>query len=246
MNAVAVMVSGGLDSFIAIEFAKSLGYRPLPLFVDYGQPYTNKEIESLNKNKVEYEKVKVEGFINKKVTPDDWIVPGRNLLLAMFGAIRAGRVWIGALDGEMHKYAREKDKTPEFFYASSALLTYVLDIIRPDTIIETPFKYLTKTEVVAWAISHGITKEQLLNTSSCYDEQDINCGVCSTCFKRWVAMKNNGIEEAYKRNPVNNAYGAKTVFGMKQAYTYKKFTHYSLKRCLETFKAIGYKPEGVK
>lgn len=247
MKRVAIMTSGGLDSYIAYYYAKKHGLEPVPIWINLGQPYAKKEEKAIDSFEFRVRKITCdvlrEEFGNKP-TVDNWIIPGRNLLLALIGAMFADRVWITALDGEMHKYAKERDKSPEFFHLTSGLFTYVFDVIRPETIVETPFKHMSKTEIVEWAITNGISEEQLLRTSSCYHEKLRNCGLCGTCFKRWIAMTNNGIKEEYANPPWKCDYARKTVKEMLEASKKKDYSHYSKKRQEETFRAL--KIAGVK
>jgi len=241
------MTSGGLDSYIACYYAKKKGYEPVPVWIDIGQPYARKEEKSIDSFEFAPEVKKIhldlirDEFGN---VPDinHWIIPGRNLLFAVIGATFGDRIWICALDGEMHKFARERDKTPEFYHLTSGLLTYVFDIIRPETIVETPFAHFTKTEEVRWALENGLTAEQLKKTSSCYDgKTGGHCGRCGTCFKRWVAFKNNGIEEEYDYPPYGeeNVYAQESIKKMKEAKEKGDFSHYSEKRINETFNALN-------
>jgi len=243
---VVIMTSGGLDSYVAYYYAKKMGYEPVPVWVDLGQPYAKKEEASIDSFEFanEVKKIHIDLLrpeFNNVPDINHWIIPGRNLLLAVIGASFGDRVWICALDGEMHKFARERDKTPEFYHLSSGLLTYVFDILRPETVVETPFANMTKTEIVKWALENGITPEQLLKTSSCYDgEAGKPCGKCGTCFKRWVALTNNGLSEEYEYPPYGeeNLYAQDSIKKMKEAWDKKDFSHYSEKRIKETFSAL--------
>ncbi|MGW8177375.1 MAG: 7-cyano-7-deazaguanine synthase [bacterium] len=236
---VAIMTSGGLDSFIAYNYAAELGYNPIPIWVDLGQPYVDKErtaIESFPFEVLSYhiDYVKAEDGI----TPTNQVIPARNLLLALIGAKEAERVWICALESELDKYTVERDKTPEFYHLSSGLFTYVFNVLRPETIVETPFSEMSKTEIVGWALKHGITPTQLKATSTCYDEDVEKCGHCSTCFKRWVAFENNYIEETTAIQPWTSTYASDTVTRMTKALKANDFSHYSPKRLVETAQAF--------
>mgnify|MGYP003331208450 CR=1 FL=1 len=93
-----------------------------------------------------------------------------------------------------------------FFEKATDLLTYIFNICRPRTVLKTPFSHLTKVEVVKRALDNGITAEQLKKTSTCYDEHDHNCGNCSTCFKRRIALTINWVEEEFKTKPRESDY----------------------------------------
>lgn len=232
---VAILVSGGLDSYIAYRLA---GGEKVGIWVNFGQPYAKKEEQALDELGIKVKKIKIKDLLPEKPNVDNWIIPGRNLLLVTIAAMYGDKVWLSALDGEMHKFAREKDKTPEFYHIATGLLTLIFDIKRPETIVTTPFQRLTKTEIVALALKKKVTAAELKKTSSCYHEKDRNCGKCGTCFKRWIAMSNNGIEEKYTSTPWENDYAKKSIDGIKVALKEKDYSHYSRKRCLETKQAL--------
>lgn len=235
-----ILVSGGLDSYIAYRLAPE---PKVGLWVHLGQPYAVKEEAAIDGLEMRVEKVLCSIPIIRP-TIAQWIIPGRNLLLTTMAAMYGERILLSALDGEMHKYARERDKSPEFYHLTSGLLTYVFDVSRPETIVETPFAKLSKTEVVALALRRGISTDDLRRTSSCYHATRRNCGECGTCLKRWLAFKNNGIEEDYVSPPWRNEYAVKTIQGIREAMDSGDFSHYSEKRCRETLQALRL--EGVK
>ena len=39
----------------------------------------------------------------------------------------------------------------------------------------------------------GGTEESLLKSYSCYEGEEKHCGHCKACFRKWVALENNGI-----------------------------------------------------
>lgn len=235
-----VLVSGGLDSYIAYRLAPE---PKVGLWVHLGQPYATKEEAAVDGLGMRVEKVHCSIPIIQP-TIAQWIIPGRNLLLTTIAAMYGERIVLAALDGEMHKYARERDKSPEFYHLASGILTYVFDVSRPETVVETPFARLSKTEVIALALHQGINAEELRRTSSCYHAQRHNCGECGTCFKRWLAFKNNAIEEDYASPPWRNAYAVKAIAGIREAVDSGDFSHYSEKRCRETLRALQL--EGIR
>lgn len=203
---VAVMVSGGLDSYIAYEyaltkFADEEYTEVIPVYIRYGSPYQNKEDEAVDKLFNSASNLKI---INADLATEDLDnVPtlekgeiyGRNLLMLFYGGVVGDIIWLASLETEMNPTA-VRDKHPEFMHMCSAIFSYVFKSKRFETVVETPFKDFTKSDIVDIAINDlGITIPELMATSTCYHEEHHNCGKCSTCFKRWVAMINNGIEE---------------------------------------------------
>jgi 7-cyano-7-deazaguanine synthase in queuosine biosynthesis len=175
------------------------------LFVDCGQPYLEKELSVIDQFYSSYGLVKVKAdlvdpLLDNVPTPNKPEIYGRNLLATFYGALLGDEVWVAALSTEMGPTA-VPDKQPKFFDLTSQLFSHIMQSKRPTVRVCTPFANMTKTDVVRMGLDMGITRGALTLTSSCYDPVKHNCGVCNTCFKRWIAMVNNGIEEHYDRHP---------------------------------------------
>ena len=245
---VCVLLSGGLDSAIAWVYAKKLFQEnATALFVDYGQPYVEKEKKAITKIAPDCVSIKVPlcGVFDLMPTPQKQEVYGRNLLLAFYGAQLAPNVWLSSLYTEMNSTA-VPDKRPEFFEGASNLLSLVLENKYPNTgvVLTSPFRDITKSELIRLALTDlGLTPDFLLSTVSCYEPSPQNsnhCGACSTCFKRWIAMTNNGIEEQYDVHPLlENAYAKEMVNKMQKCVEENNYTErFTRRRVQETFSAI--------
>lgn len=249
MKKIAVLSSGGLDSYIAYRYAQTIHPGEVGVvFVNYGQPYYLKEkraVETLHENDDDEDLTLVTAdlahfHLNNVPTVQQQEVFGRNLLLAFYGALVAPKVWMVALETEINPTA-VRDKQPEFFHMTSGLLSFLLKGRQLGTTIESPFSHLTKTEEVKLGLDIGITCEEILTTVSCYDPDHQNCGRCSTCFKRWIALSNNGIKEEYAFDPlVDNDYGKKIVKEMRDMADEPDhwMSRYSMKRRIETHNAL--------
>ena len=236
---VAIMLSGGLDSYLMYWYAKKNGYQPIPIRVDLGHPYASKEEEAIKGFEFADEVVHIsmEDFVKQiptNVDTKNQIIPGRNLLLGIIGANFAEEVWIGALHSEWH--GKERDKSFKFFEDSTALLTYTFNVMRDRTELKTPFFHLTKSGLVEWALNNGITEEQMKKTVTCYDEGKGHCWRCSTCFKRWMAMANNGLSEHYDANPRESDYAKELMEEIRTGNKNKRLTP---ERIFEIEKALG-------
>lgn len=55
-----------------------------------------------------------------------------------------------------------------------------------------PFVDLSKKDIVAYGISHGVPYEL---TWSCYEGGNFPCGKCATCLDRQKAFESNGVED---------------------------------------------------
>ena len=111
-----ILASGGLDSFLTWSlFARD----SINLFVDLGQPYAVKELESLcalEKAIPDFKFIRVKGpsigTINLR-----GIIPMRNAVLVLMAAHYGNDIMLGILDGEVNS-----DKSPEFLQAIAATM----------------------------------------------------------------------------------------------------------------------------
>lgn len=237
MSNLSIMFSGGLDSLVAWRYAKQLGLDPQAIYVDLGHPYSQKEMDSMKVSSKTFD-IDVIYIDMKTLFPliekrlSNQIIPSRNLLLATIGGMFNPRVYINALDGEQN--GKERDKSDKFFKDSTELLTFLNNFFQQETIIETPFATMSKTEIVTWALQNGVTPQHLLATNSCYSGDKEKCGVCLTCFKRWVALYLNGIdEEGYTVHPLNGPYYKELCVEIPKANMNRDFSRFSLKRIVE-------------
>jgi len=248
MNKIAVLVSGGLDSFIAYHCAvREVGEdNVFAIHVDLGQPYAEKERQAIEKSNIKCINIecKIMGTVLPDLKEEDWIIPGRNLLLVCLASMKCSTVYLSSLGTEMCYESRSHDKSKRFYKEASDLLTYVMDFeYKSDIIIKTPFESMSKTMMVTYALAElNLTKSQLCSTSSCYDSSSRFCGKCVACFNRWAAMSNNDIHEPYENNPWEFKYSLDTFNSVKNAVINNDYSHYSrirVKEILEAYKKVG-------
>jgi len=166
---LVIMLSGGLDSSVAYHYALNKGFNKdeiVCIWFDLNQPYNTKEKESLDKIGIPYETIKldlIQEKFNNIPTKDhpNQIIPGRNLIMATIAASFGERIWMMALDGETHMNTIERDKSTKFFQDTTNLLTYIFNVKRDITVLESPFMNMSKTDIVKWAIDHGVSEEFL-------------------------------------------------------------------------------------
>ena len=241
MRKKVVLLSGGLDSTLAFVMSRTMYDRKsIGLFVDMGQPYSSKE-----ERVVDYLQNKYGGIVKLKVpiitsennnvpTIEDQIIPGRNFTLAALAANYGEEIWLSALDGEMHNYM--PDKSRHFFDLTQLALSQAYG---RQIVFRTPFATMTKVEAVKFALEIKVPESLIRRTSTCYHEEYDRCGECSACFKRWVALSLNYIEEDYRVDPRTSAFAAEYEGKLISAIERDDFTHYSKKRIKEVLKAIG-------
>lgn len=213
-------MSGGLDSFIAWFYAQEVcGWKKediMCVYIDIGNPYAEKEkqaVERFRKYGIDTQYLNCEllkeEFGNMPDNENIWI-PGRNLTLAtIMASIGADEIWVCALKGEMHQFATDKNST--FFEMATEVLSYVHGKFKDKIIVKTPFEDMSKLDICRWALENGITKEMLLETSSCLSGEEGNCGNCMVCVRRYGIYHQLGFSEEYNRNPITSEVGKKYI-----------------------------------
>ena len=237
-----VLLSGGMDSVLAFLLTKEKHPDTIGLWVDLGQPYSEKEYRVIKRLRKTYGASSIK-TIDCPIISDEndnvptiknQVIPGRNLTLAVIAANYGDEIYLCALDGEMHDLM--PDKNQAFFDKTSEALTQAYG--KPIT-VSTPFAEMTKAELIAEALLEGIPVSDILTTSTCYHPVIPRCGECSACLKRWIALTLNFIEEDYTTHPPSSTYAQKYKREIKQAWDRQDFSHYSEKRLLETMRAFG-------
>lgn len=199
----AILSSGGMDSYLLAQELRE--YRPLHVFVDVGQQYATKEraAAELVAYMVGADFRAVRGADLSLHEHSSGIIPFRNAHLILAAAQLADHVYLGVIAHEVNS-----DKSEEFLYA----MERVLDISHRTQYwtagrtfrMHTPLRDRTKTELVRNYLEAGGMVAPLLRTVSCYSASAQHCGACASCFKRWVALRNNNIHggQVFDRDPV--------------------------------------------
>ena len=239
MTNLSLMFSGGLDSVIAYQYALKGGYTPQAIFVNMGQSNSQKEQEAIAKLPASL-RPDVD-FINmKELVPllssklSNQIIPSRNVMLATIGSMFNSTVWLGVLDGEQN--GKEHDKSPQFFRETSKLLSFTNDFFQDQTNITSPFLHMTKAQTIGWALKNNIKKEDLFETTSCYDSKEQKCGKCLTCYKRYTAFLLNDIKEpGYASDPMESEYAMELKEAIPLARVTEDYSRFTRKRVQEWF-----------
>ena len=204
-----LLFSGGMDSVMAWRL---LG-EPRLLYIPIGHAYEEAELRQIQHLKhlcyppeglpamhvvVEPKErlllADVENVENKHVDL-------RNLMLGGVAVLSSDVIYLAAISGES-----SRDKAGHFMRLTSRAFSFSEGRrIR----FTAPFRSLTKTELVALYLRHFRSyadRKLLLASRSCYSNEvdgiEVKgCGRCMACFRRWVAMSNNGIEEKLAANP---------------------------------------------
>jgi 7-cyano-7-deazaguanine synthase in queuosine biosynthesis len=130
----------------------------------------------------------------------DAFIPLRNALLVSLAAAKypARNIYLGALRGE-----GSRDKSARFFRQMSDALSFQLS---REIVVQAPYRSLTKRRLVSLFLQREKDVRAIIalkSTRSCYSPKtSLFCGECRACFRRWVAMSLNGIQEEYRVQPV--------------------------------------------
>ena len=183
-----LLSSGGMDSFLLAHEPKLKG--AVHVFADIGQQYFRKELKAAQHVAescgAEFHCVKTLNMAQFEHRPTG-IIPFRNAELILCSAQYGEHIYLGIIADEVNS-----DKSPEFLRA----MTQVLNISHRGQYwtegkkfhLHTPFKELTKTQLILRYLDRGGDITHLLKSVSCYDGGKEHCGRCSSCFKRWVAL----------------------------------------------------------
>lgn len=268
---LAICYSGGLDSYLAYMYARHASQIKeediLLLFFDYGQPYLSKELMAIKQIGLPYKMVSV-NLVNKDLgidpTVENYIVPGRNMVMASIAAAYAETVWVVGVKGENHMFMY--DKNEEFYRLASLACSQA---VGAETSISSPFIHKSKVDVIHWLDEWNksrMSKEKRDNPSrvslfsdespleatarmigqtvSCHHPYHKRCGECVPCFKRWVATTLCGIREEHSVYPPSSVYAQGLIEQYEKAMESGDHSHFSKERIEETFDALARR--GVK
>lgn len=215
-NRAVVLLSGGLDSAVALYFARDKGFDCRCLAFDYGQRH-RRELESARKisraSKCPLEIIKISlpwggsALLNKKVglpyihhpSPGEipsTYVPARNIIFLSFAlsfaeAIGAKAVFIGA---HAQDYSGYPDCRPEFYAAfkKAAAAGTKAGLGREGIAIMAPLIHKSKAQIIRLGDKLGVPFEL---TWSCYQGGKRPCNKCESCYFRSKGFREAGIEE---------------------------------------------------
>jgi 7-cyano-7-deazaguanine synthase len=218
-----VLASGGMDSCVTAAIA-DLNHRLAFLHVAYGQRTEGRELKSFNAladfyhaeqrlvcrldhlrliggSSLTDRNIPVElANLERQEIPSSY-VPFRNAhflsIAASWGeVIGARKIFIGAVAEDSSGYP---DCRPEYYEAFNRVIAVGT---RPETDLEilTPVIHMRKSEIVRKGIELGAPFDL---TWSCYQREDVACGVCDSCALRLRAFQEAGCEDpiAYAVRP---------------------------------------------
>lgn len=201
-----MLFSGGLDSLCAAYLMNP----DILLYVPTASTYMGAETNALSRlmahRYVDATKLIETGNVLKldRYERDDMIVPNRNAHLVLLASHYGETIYLCAINGD-----RPHDKDPHFVELMTDLLNHMWQespwcegrLFN----IRLPFKIRTKTSLVRAYLHEGGPPAALLISYSCYTGNTKPCGTCKTCFRKWVALYNNGVampEDYFAQHPM--------------------------------------------
>lgn len=225
---IVIAYSSGLDSRIMLHYAQ----KKYPdaeikcIYYAHGADSEEQELSLLP----EFVEVRRIDWLNDKIRPvakkeDPFAgaiyIPGRNLVIATLAACQelADEVWMGTLYDEVNP--KGTDKNDMFRYSASAAISYALSPFIDGVTVRFPFaeERWTKADAVQWALNNGMSKQEILDTTSCWHrvKGEKPCGRCKQCFKRQLVFRLNGLEEECKEDPLDSDFGFDLAYGYLRA-----------------------------
>jgi len=218
MSKAVVVLSGGLDSCVALALAKTQCDEVVAaISFNYGQRHSKMELDAAglisSQYGLDHHVVPISLGAGSSVLmnpnaemphltyeelqasegPSPTYVPYRNgtfLSIAASGALdmNADLIYAGMHGEDAHNWAYP-DCTPEFIGAmQNAIYIGTYHKVR----LVCPFTYKTKAEIIHLGTTLGAP---LYLTRSCYEGRDPACGQCPTCIARLEAFKENGLKD---------------------------------------------------
>lgn len=188
-----LLCGGGIDSFVAWHY---LG-KPQALYFDLGDRNRDHEYRALDTLARRHG---IRLAVSRELDLGSWelqdgVIPLRHLHLVALACHRADTVWCVAVKGN-----RGADKNSAVFERLSDLIS---EAAGRDVRVDSPFRDMTKTEVVRWYVDQSLPVDDLICTHSCMKPKNtlFHCGRCAGCVRRWAALANNGIEAPFAEDP---------------------------------------------
>jgi 7-cyano-7-deazaguanine synthase len=208
-----VVLSGGLDSTVALAEYLERGYLIQALSIDYGQRHAQAELRAAYAVAAHYgvrhavaDLSELGPLLGRSAltahhgtgavdVPDGHyadesmratVVPNRNAILASVavGFAVAARADVVVLGVHAGDHPIYPDCRPEFLTALNTLVKVANDGFAPP-VVDAPFLTFDKAAIVARGVALGVPLEL---TWSCYRGGSVHCGTCGTCVERAEAF----------------------------------------------------------
>ena len=230
---ILILYSGGLDSFLLYQMAiREHGEENVTcVFFKHGQDSQDAEIAVLP----DFVQVRELEWLDKNIkavskTEDPFggaiYIPGRNLVFCVTAASQylPHEIWMGTVVDEDNEHAT--DKNEQFRLMTEDLLEYVLSPFTGFIRIRFPFveKNMTKLNAVNWALENGVSKSNIIKTTSCWHNKNgIPCGECKQCLKRHLVFTLAGMGEDYVVHPLESEKQQEVILKYLQTFVDKDY-----------------------
>lgn len=222
MKKAVVLLSGGMDSAVALAYAKHDGFSIAALHLNYGQRTQRRELQAFNDLcnyyaiseklivDIDYlQRIGQSSLIDRTLEiPKNQIssnqipttyVPFRNgniLAIATSWAevIEASAIYIGANTIDSSGYPDTSEEFLQAYEIAANLGTKFGKNGVENLKIYSPLINFSKKEIVLQGIEFNVPFEL---TWSCYEDNEVACGECESCLLRL-----RGFREAGKRDPI--------------------------------------------
>lgn len=197
-----LLFSGGIDSFVAWHFLN----KPRTVYFDVRSRYSEKE-KAVVLGLIPSTIVDSSLNLGDREVGEKAYIPFRNLLLACQAVKYSDTIVIAGLKDD-----QVSDKNEQMFFRFSDLMS---DLEGRHIRVISPFWQMTKAQVVRWFLQNNGTPESLLRTISCYSPEPgvTYCGKCPSCFRKWCALIDNGIELPFHNKELQEAYRRAALAG---------------------------------
>lgn len=176
------------------------------------------------------------GFIMSSITVDD--------IRTEWAGFMACALTAGVVDADIAYLAfTEDDNNPDGIDVILSEYTSVASKARGKLCkFESPYRGITKAEVVKEALKNDVSKELLLKTWSCNGspEERIHCGECRNCVERKVAFVLNDIEDTFLKDPFDSEYARNVISYNKDGDPYKERLVAAIQKAREKTTRIIY------
>jgi len=164
-------------------------------------------------NKKEADRIQFLDFVTEEHMPlvdfelDNKIIPYRNAFFALIAAQHGNEIYLGATKGDT-----TKDKDYVFASMIESFLNYFAQDKEKVAIdsypykVVMPFKEMTKTDIVRDFLTRNSKDDayQILvqDSRSCYSDYELECGICRSCLRKFVALDTFDIQTNFKYSPI--------------------------------------------
>lgn len=213
MKKAVILMSGGLDSVVAVGFPQDKYEIDLALTFDYGQKALNEEIVAAS-NICEYYKIK------HKIIKLDWLkeitksslVSGESIPTENLGTSQSAKsVWVPNRNGlflniaaayadsygyDYIIFGANKDEGATFPDNTEEFRVQMTKVFETSTLskpkVIAPLINYTKDDIVKIAIENNVPLSLIW---SCYGSGEYHCGVCESCLHLKKALITNHRED---------------------------------------------------